>query len=677
MEEANLDPAVHVIALSGSGKGFCGGYDLVEYAETQAPNHDPSEPWDPVTDWQMMSRNLRGFMSLFHSDKPVVCKVHGFCVAGGTDMALCSDLLVIADDARIGYPPARVWGVPTSALWAFRVGDQRAKRLLFTGDLIDGRTAHEWGLAVEAHPAAELDDRFEELVERIALTPVNQLVMMKLLVNQALFAQGLHATQALGVFFDGIARHTPGGLRIPAPRGRGRLQGGGARARPAVRSATITRMKPEVAADRLRDLRSVTDAALAYLPMEDLLTELLVRVVAILEADTAAILLLDDDDTTLVARAAKGLEEEVERGVRIPVGRGFAGRIAATRQPVQIENIDKAEIINPILREKGLRSLLGVPLLVEGGVIGVMHVGTLTERKFTEDDVELLQSAGDRAALAISSRLTERERGLADALQSSLMPRLPELPAVTLAGRYLPAASAQLGGDWFDAFQLPDGRLGMAIGDVVGRGFHAAAVMGQLRSGLRAYALDGIAPSDVLERLSRLLRQLDPGGTATVLYTVLDPYSGSLEVSSAGHPPPLVMGDDREPTFLELPGSAPLGATRYPVYEEREHQIGPGSALVLYTDGLVERAGESLDAGLERLRAVVRAGPDDLEHLGDRLVDELLPDGPAEDDAALLLGRALPLERLAPHTAAGRRGLDPADAAPARALAVPGGRHAG
>jgi enoyl-CoA hydratase len=211
VEEANLDPAVHVIALAGSGKGFCGGYDLVEYAETQAPNHDPGEPWDPVTDWQMMSRNLRGFMSLFHSDKPVVCKVHGFCVAGGTDMALCSDLLVIADDARIGYPPARVWGVPTSALWAFRVGDQRAKRLLFTGDLIDGRTALDWGLAVEAHPAEELDARFYDLVERIALTPVNQLVMMKLLVNQALFSQGLQATQALGVFFDGIARHTPEG----------------------------------------------------------------------------------------------------------------------------------------------------------------------------------------------------------------------------------------------------------------------------------------------------------------------------------------------------------------------------------------------------------------------------------------------------------------------------------
>jgi enoyl-CoA hydratase len=214
VERANLDPAVHVIALAGNGKGFCGGYDLVEYAEAQAPNHDPEEPWDPVVDWQMMSRNLRGFMSLFHSDKPVVCKVHGFCVAGGTDMALCSDLLVIADDARIGYPPARVWGVPTSALWAFRVGDQRAKRLLFTGDLIDGGTALEWGLAVDAPPAGELDEYFEELVQRIALTPVNQLVMMKLLVNQALYSQGLQATQALGVFFDGIARHTPEGYEF-------------------------------------------------------------------------------------------------------------------------------------------------------------------------------------------------------------------------------------------------------------------------------------------------------------------------------------------------------------------------------------------------------------------------------------------------------------------------------
>ncbi len=234
VEEANLNPDVHVIALAGNGKGFCGGYDLVKAAEgrdlgdssappgspldpaVQAANHDPARTWDPVVDWQMMSRNLRGFMSLFHSDKPVICRVHGFCVAGGTDMALCSDLLVIAEDARIGYPPARVWGVPTSVMWAHRIGPARTKDLLFTGDLIDGRRAYEWGLAVCAPPAEELDDRFEALVRRVANTPVNQLVMMKLLVNQTLYAQGLHSSQLLGTFFDGIARHTPEGYAFQA-----------------------------------------------------------------------------------------------------------------------------------------------------------------------------------------------------------------------------------------------------------------------------------------------------------------------------------------------------------------------------------------------------------------------------------------------------------------------------
>ena len=230
VERANLDPEVHVIALAGNGTGFCGGYDLVASAErmstdeslqtndgspidpaTIAANHAPNTSWDPVTDFQMMSRNVRGFMSLFHSEKPVVCKVHGYCVAGGTDMALCSDLLVVADDARIGYPPARVWGVPTTALWAYKLGPTRAKRLLLTGDSINGREAVSWGLATDRAPAAELDGVFESLLERVARIPVNQLVMHKALVNQALFAQGLHATQVLGTFFDGIARHTPEG----------------------------------------------------------------------------------------------------------------------------------------------------------------------------------------------------------------------------------------------------------------------------------------------------------------------------------------------------------------------------------------------------------------------------------------------------------------------------------
>jgi anti-sigma regulatory factor (Ser/Thr protein kinase) len=400
---------------------------------------------------------------------------------------------------------------------------------------------------------------------------------------------------------------------------------------------------PRVPADRLRDLESITDAALAYLPLEVLLDELLTRVVSILDADTAAILLLEDDDSTLVPRAAKGLEEEVERRVRIPVGRGFAGRVAATRQPVRIPNIAEADIYNPILREKGLRSLLGVPLLVEGTVVGVLHVGTLQPRDFDDRDTELLQRAADRAGLAIFSRLTEHERGLADALQRSLIPRFPEVAGVSLAGRYLPAAEARLGGDWYDAFGLPDGRLGLAIGDVVGQGFHAAALMGQLRSGLRAYALDGMPPREVLERLSRLLRQLEPGRTATLVYVVLDPHGGGLCAAGAGHPPPLVSPAEGPPFFFDLPGSVPLGAARHARYDEHDFELEPGAALVLYTDGLVERSGESLDAGLERLATAVRRGADDLEHLGDHVVDVMLPEGPGDDDAALLMARALPL----------------------------------
>ena len=232
VERADLDPAVHVLLLAGNGKGFCGGYDLVESAEGMrtwaldsepapmgsptdpavvAANHDPGRTWDPMVDYALMSRCVRGFMTLFHCGKPVVCKVHGFCVAGGTDMALCSDLLVIAEDAKIGYPPARVWGSPTTSLWAHRIGPARAKRLLFTGDSLSGREAVEWGLATEAAPADKLDERAEILVGRIAQMPINQLMMMKLLVNQTLYAQGLHATQVLGTLFDGMARHTAEG----------------------------------------------------------------------------------------------------------------------------------------------------------------------------------------------------------------------------------------------------------------------------------------------------------------------------------------------------------------------------------------------------------------------------------------------------------------------------------
>jgi enoyl-CoA hydratase len=231
VERADLDPRVHVILLSGRGSGFCGGYDLGIFAEgqpgaeaaarelspregtvldpiAQARNHDPSRPWDPMVDYAMMSRFNRGFASLLHADKPAVAKLHGFCVAGGTDIALFADQIIAAADTKIGYPPARVWGIPAAGMWAHRLGDQRAKRLLFTGDTITGAEAAEWGLAIEAPPADELDERTEILLERIARMPLNQLIMAKLALNASLLAQGVATSGMISTVFDGAARHT-------------------------------------------------------------------------------------------------------------------------------------------------------------------------------------------------------------------------------------------------------------------------------------------------------------------------------------------------------------------------------------------------------------------------------------------------------------------------------------
>jgi enoyl-CoA hydratase len=210
---AQADAAVRVIRLRGAGRAFCAGYDIdwgaeVMTAETGPPAH---QPWDPMADLAMMSRFVDTYMSLWRSPKPVVAQVHGFCVGGGTDFALCSDLIVCAEDARIGYPPARVWGSPTTAMWTYRLGLERSKRLLLTGDPLDGRRAVEWGLASECHPEEELDDATLALCRRVAMLPANQLHMMKVLVNQVIEQMGLHTTQLIGTLLDGAARHTPEG----------------------------------------------------------------------------------------------------------------------------------------------------------------------------------------------------------------------------------------------------------------------------------------------------------------------------------------------------------------------------------------------------------------------------------------------------------------------------------
>mgnify|MGYP001065746639 FL=1 len=217
VERANADDGIHVIVLQGAGRGFCSGYDLKAFAETAGENPGvQSMPWDPMVDYRFMKQCTDDFFSLWRSYKPVICKVHGYAVAGGSDIALCADIVIMADDAKIGYPPARVWGCPTTAMWVFRIGAEKAKRMLLTGDLIDGRQAKEMGLVYDAVPAAELDAAVDALASRMAGVPKNQLMMQKLMINQAYENMGLASTQMIATLFDGITRHSPEGMWFKA-----------------------------------------------------------------------------------------------------------------------------------------------------------------------------------------------------------------------------------------------------------------------------------------------------------------------------------------------------------------------------------------------------------------------------------------------------------------------------
>ena len=214
VEWANADPQVHVIVVQGAGKGFCGGYDLTHFGQSDIdhPCQQERAPWDPMDDYAFMKRNTEDFMTLWKSPKPTIAQVHGAAVAGGSDIALCCDLLVMADDARIGYMPTRVWGCPTTAMWTYRLGPSRAKQMMFTGDTIDGTTAAAWGLANQSVPANQLDATTRKLAERIAGVPRSHLAMHKMVVNQVMLTMGLEQSQQMATVFDGITRHNPEGL---------------------------------------------------------------------------------------------------------------------------------------------------------------------------------------------------------------------------------------------------------------------------------------------------------------------------------------------------------------------------------------------------------------------------------------------------------------------------------
>jgi serine phosphatase RsbU (regulator of sigma subunit)/anti-sigma regulatory factor (Ser/Thr protein kinase) len=341
---------------------------------------------------------------------------------------------------------------------------------------------------------------------------------------------------------------------------------------------------------------------------------------------------------------------EVRQGVQVPLARGFAGRIAAQAEPIVIEDLSHAEVVNPILRQKGIRSMLGVPLQAEGHVIGVMHVGTLQRRTFGEEDVAMLQLAADRAALAIDAARLSEQRAVTEVMQRTLLPdALPEVPGLRFSAKYLPAgAGVKIGGDWYDVLQLSNGRLALVIGDVVGRGVLAASVMAEIRTALRAYLTEGHELGRVMTLLNDLLVSMGRHRSATATILELDLEHEELEVVSAGHLPVLLMTPDGQAGFLEQLQGLPLGISAGQEYVPQLYEFPVGSALLLYTDGLIERRGESIEDGLTRLRSAAENPAEEIDRdasFADRVYRTLLDEAPLEDDVALLATESLPLEQ--------------------------------
>jgi putative methionine-R-sulfoxide reductase with GAF domain len=393
--------------------------------------------------------------------------------------------------------------------------------------------------------------------------------------------------------------------------------------------------------EKLRRVQAVTDAALSRLELDELLVELLHRARELLDADTAAIMLLDPSGRELVATAAAGLEEEVRQGLRIPFGMGFNGRVAASAQPLVLDRVDDTTVVSKVLAEKHLASVVGVPMMIGGRVIGVLHIGTYTPRRFTPDDIDLLRLVADRASLATQARSSQLDRATTLALQRSLLPaRPPAIAGLDVAARYVPGAEVGVGGDWYDLFELPSGHVGVTIGDVAGKGLRAAVVMGRIRSALRAYALETNDPAEVLSRLDRKVQLFEPSAMATAVYAVIDPARTTVSFSVAGHPPPVLLAYGSPGRLLDAHADLPLGAFPQAVRTSASVALPQGSALFLYTDGLVERRTRPITDGLHDLVEALDSG--DADTLCARATARLLPDQPTTDDVAILAVRRRP-----------------------------------
>ena len=395
--------------------------------------------------------------------------------------------------------------------------------------------------------------------------------------------------------------------------------------RQAEREALLREQTARAEAERMAEIvggmQALVDAALAHRSLDLILRDLVDQVRGVLDADTAAIYLADENGHLTRGASAPGDQAG---------GEGFAARVAESREAT-------------LARDD---SLIGVPLLAEGEVTGVLVAGGEPTREFGDEDLTLLRLAAARVGLAIAhARVYEREHRIAETLQRSLLPdRLPDLPGLEVAARYLPAASeAEVGGDWYDVIPIAGGAVGLVMGDVAGKGLAGASMVGRLRSALRAYALEGHDAGRVVERLNRLLwTEAEESQMATMLYVIIDPAASVVRWVNAGHPPPLVIAGG-EARFLEREASVPLGVLPFPTYEEVLEPLEPGSTLLLYTDGLIERPGEHIDDGLAQLAARVSEAPEDPHGLLDHLLATLVPAAGAADDVALLTLRNLPI----------------------------------
>lgn len=380
------------------------------------------------------------------------------------------------------------------------------------------------------------------------------------------------------------------------------------------------------------------DVGLGHLDLEQLLTELLDRTVELLEVETAAVLLLDSSGVDLVARAARGIEEEVRQGVRVPVGSGFAGRIASEGRSVVIDQVDETTVRNPILWRRGIKTMLGTPLRSDGEVVGVLHVGATRDRRFSERDTEILELVAERIGDALHVRMLEADRDAAEAIQRSLLPSAPStVGEFACAARYVPAERGGLGGDWYDVFELDDGSVWFVVGDVAGHGLRAATIMGRVRSALRAYALLGESPDVVLAMTDRKMAHFEVGTMATAAVAVVRPPYDEGQVALAGHPPPVVASEGSAAVLLDISPGPPLGVGAASRPLATTISTPRGSVLVGYTDGLMERRGEPIHRGLERVRMAVSAKePSSLcNDVMASVVGSFVP----EDDIALLVVR--------------------------------------